>query len=125
MTDGDRRGTLDAVGSTCRKAAYLNEAIQRTRLWRADEFGRYPAGGATVGGSNTKPRRPLWVQVGLWGLPSRGAAWAFFWLSIALAVASAVYGLWDRRFLVGVILLVAALWYWASIRWVDRDGSWA
>ena len=34
MTDERRRGTLDAVGSTCRAAAYLNEAIQRTR-WSA------------------------------------------------------------------------------------------
>jgi hypothetical protein len=32
MTDEDRRGTRDAVGRTCREAAYLNEAIQRTRL---------------------------------------------------------------------------------------------
>ncbi len=31
MTDEAERGTLDAVGSTCREAAYLNEAFRRTR----------------------------------------------------------------------------------------------
>ena len=31
MTGEGRRGTLAAVRSTCREAAYLNEALQRTR----------------------------------------------------------------------------------------------
>ena len=30
MTDEDRRGTLDLVKNTCREAAYLNLALQRT-----------------------------------------------------------------------------------------------
>ena len=35
---------------------------------------------------------PLWVSVGLWGLPGRGWAWACFWLSIAVAVGCVAYG---------------------------------
>jgi hypothetical protein len=38
MTDEGRRGTLDVVGSICREAAYLNGAIQRTRLRQSAEL---------------------------------------------------------------------------------------
>lgn len=69
--------------------------------------------------------RPLWVKVGLWGLPSRVSAWAFFWLAIALAIAAAVYGFWDIRFIGGVGLVFAALWYWLAIRWVDKHDKWS
>ena len=74
----------------------------------------------------TEPRieRPLWVRIGLWGLPTRRAARAFVWLSLALALGCAVYGVRDRRFLVGVLFVLAALWYDAAIRWVDRRGGW-
>jgi hypothetical protein len=76
--------------------------------------------------SGTRPRnkRPLWVRIGLWGLHTRRAARAFVWLSLALALGCAAYGIRDRRFLVGVILVLAALWYDASIRWVDRFDRW-
>ncbi len=36
--------------------------------------------------------RPLWVKVGLWGLPGRSSAWAFVWLSLAVAVGCVAYG---------------------------------
>jgi hypothetical protein len=68
---------------------------------------------------------PLMVRIGLWGLPSRGAAWCFFWLSVALGGACIAYGLVDRRFFVGGFLVFAALWYYLSIRWVDRHSSWS
>jgi signal peptidase I len=48
----------------------------------------------------------------------------FCWLSILLAAASAVYGFWDPRFFLGTLLLLAALYYWLAIRWVDRHGGW-
>jgi len=68
--------------------------------------------------------RPWWVKVGLWGVPNRAAAWAFFWLSIALAVGCIVYGFWAPPFFAGDLFFLAALWYWLSIRWVDRHGGW-
>jgi hypothetical protein len=36
-----------------------------------------------------------------------------------------LYGFVDRRFLVGGIMLFAALWYYAAIRWVDLHGDWS
>jgi hypothetical protein len=68
---------------------------------------------------------PLWVRLGLWGLPNRACVWAFFWLSTACAVACGIYGLWDERFFLGLFLLVAAWLYWLTIRWVDRHGKWS
>lgn len=68
---------------------------------------------------------PVMVRVGLWGLPNRAAAWAFVGLSIALAVGCVIYGLFDRRFFIGGILLLAALWYYLAIRWVDRHSRWS
>lgn len=68
---------------------------------------------------------PVMVRLGLWGLSNRASAWAFFWLSIALAVASVAYGFKDPRFFAGSLLVFAALWYYLSIRWVDQHGSWA
>lgn len=68
--------------------------------------------------------RPLWVKVGLWGLPNRASAWVFFWLSIILVLGSLVLGVWDPRFFAGIFLLLAALWYWLSIQWVDEHDDW-
>ena len=69
--------------------------------------------------------RPLWVKLGLWGLPNRAAAWAFFWLSIAIAVGCVAYGFVDWRFFAGGGMVFAALWYYLSIRWVDQNDRWA
>jgi hypothetical protein len=68
---------------------------------------------------------PVMVRLGLWGLPTRGAAWAFFWLSIAIAVGFVAYGLVDRRFFAGGIMVFAALWYYLCIRWVDHHSTWS
>ena len=68
---------------------------------------------------------PVMVQLGLWGLPSRWAAWGFFDLSVAVAVSCIAYGLVEPLFFVGGLLLFAALWYYLSIRWVDRHGTWS
>jgi hypothetical protein len=68
---------------------------------------------------------PAWVRVGLWGVPNWTAAWAFVWLCVSIAVGYVAYGSFaDRRFLAGGILLLSALWYCLSIRWVYRHGRW-
>ncbi|WP_092051512.1 hypothetical protein [Planctomicrobium piriforme] len=69
--------------------------------------------------------RPRWVKLGLWGLPGRAAARGFFWLSVALGIGSICYGFVDPRFWGGAAFLLAAFWYDAAIRWVDRNGSWS
>ncbi|MEO6457634.1 MAG: hypothetical protein ABIO92_05100 [Chloroflexia bacterium] len=68
---------------------------------------------------------PLMVRLGLWGLPSRGAAWAFFWLALAIAAGCIAYGFTNPSFFIGGILVFAALWYYLSIRWVDQHSSWS
>jgi hypothetical protein len=56
--------------------------------------------------NNIKPERPLWVRAGLLGLPTRGSALACFWLAILLAAACAIYGFWDPRFFLGILLVL-------------------
>lgn len=68
---------------------------------------------------------PVMVRLGLWGLPSRRAARGFFWLAVAIAVGCIAYGFLDRRsFFIGGFAVFAALWYYLSIRWVDRHSAW-
>ena len=70
-------------------------------------------------------QRPLWVRVGLWGLPNRISAWVFFWLSIGIAVGCTAYGFVDPPFFAGGLLVFAAWWYYASIRWADEHEGWS
>jgi hypothetical protein len=72
-----------------------------------------------------RPTRPWWVQLGLAGLPNRGSAVAFLWLSILLTVAAAVAGFFFPWAWLGVLFVWSALWYWACIRWVDRNDQWS
>ena len=65
-------------------------------------------------------KRPLLVRLGLWGLKTRQSALAFMWLCIIGAVVSVVLKYW-----IGSLLLSAALWYWYSLRWVDKNGGWS
>lgn len=69
-------------------------------------------------------KRPLWVKIGLWGVPGRAGAWAFVWFSIIVAVACVFYGFQDKRFFYGGLIVFAALWYYLAIRWVDRHEQW-
>jgi hypothetical protein len=68
---------------------------------------------------------PLMVQVGLLGLPNRGAAWACFWLSIALAVGFIAIGFVNWPYFFGGLCILPGLWYYLSIRWVDQNSSWS
>jgi len=66
--------------------------------------------------------RPLWVRLGLWGVPTRRIAVAFALVSAGAAFACALYGFVDKRFWAGVVLVASALWYWSAIRWMDKHG---
>jgi hypothetical protein len=67
---------------------------------------------------------PFWVQIGLWGIPSRGAALAYLWVTAAAAAGSLLLGFFFPFAWVGLTMLLATWWYWASIRWADRHGHW-
>ena len=67
---------------------------------------------------------PWWVAVGLWGIPSRAAAMAYLYGTLTVAIVSAAAGIVFAPAWVGVLMLLASGWYWASIRWNDRHGGW-
>jgi hypothetical protein len=72
-----------------------------------------------------REERPWWVQVGLWGIHSRATAWAFFWISVGLAVVPTVlFFAVNKGFVLCGLFGVAALWYWLCIRWADEHGGW-
>jgi hypothetical protein len=69
---------------------------------------------------------PWWVKLSLWGLPGRNGLWicaAIAAIASLLCVMSYASSGSPRWFLAPLFLL-AALAYWLSIRWVDRNGSW-
>jgi hypothetical protein len=71
-------------------------------------------------------RYPWWVKVSLAGLPTRGAVRAFAWLCLVTAPVGCAWAAWAgyTRWYACALFVVAALLYEASVRWVDRHGSW-
>jgi hypothetical protein len=67
---------------------------------------------------------PWWVKTSLWGVPGRAGLWACVVVSILTAFTSIVLGFIDGRFFAGGVLVLAAVPYCLSIRWIDRHGSW-
>ena len=63
---------------------------------------------------------PLYVTLGLYGLKTRKAAMIFVWISIALALVLPL--LFEIYF--GPLCLLAALWYWLAIKWMDANDGW-
>jgi hypothetical protein len=68
---------------------------------------------------NNPTNRPILVRLGLWGLKTRQSAMVFMWLCIVGAIVSVVLQFW-----IGSLLLLAALWYWYAVAWVDKHGGW-
>ena len=69
---------------------------------------------------------PAVVRIGLWGLHSRREAWTFVWFASAGVVGCAFMGFVDPRFYIGAVAMsFAAMWYWLSLRWVDRNSRWS
>jgi hypothetical protein len=71
-----------------------------------------------------KDNMPELVYWGLWGIKSKGVALGFMWFSIVLAAGCFVVGYLRPKAFLGVLLLIAAAWYWYSIRWVDKNSTW-
>ena len=68
---------------------------------------------------------PVWVLVGLWGVPSRTAAMIYLWATFVVAGACLVLGFLQPFAWAGVAFVLATLWYWAAIRWKDRHAHWS
>jgi hypothetical protein len=64
----------------------------------------------------------VWVAIGLWKVASREAALGYMWLCIIASIASIAAGLVVHpQYFISAPLILAALWYWLAIRWVDRN----
>jgi hypothetical protein len=121
------------------KANSTNEKICSWRSWQESSSWGGLKGKPTVraffrpsrlAGSHTnlmkaetnQPRvRPFWVRVAIWGLSSKHTVALFAWLSAVLGGVSFVFGLNDRRFLVGLFFFVSSCWYFLALRWLDRN----
>lgn len=68
---------------------------------------------------------PTMVRIGLWGVPNRTAAWCFAAASLILALVCVILGFKYPRFFAGIVFIFSALWYFYSIRWVDKHNQWA
>ena len=68
---------------------------------------------------NNDTPRPLLVKLGVWGIKTRATALAFVCICVGIAVVSAI-----RHFWIGLVMLLAAAWYWYAMRWVDKHGGW-
>jgi hypothetical protein len=68
---------------------------------------------------------PLFIRLGMWGLSSRMAAFAFLWCCVGIAVLCLLLSLITPWALIGAVYFLPACWYWVVIRWVDKhNGRW-
>jgi hypothetical protein len=68
---------------------------------------------------------PVLVRIGLWGRSTRALAWISLVLCVVVAICCFAFDeFMHYQFLGGVVLVIAAVWYFLSIRWVDKNSSW-
>jgi hypothetical protein len=118
-----RDAGIVTVGQLCESSGddFLSRGFDKTTL--AEIWQRLSERGLRLVG-DWRLERPWWVKMALWGLADRGPASIFGWLSLVFSLACVIYSWWDVRFLAGVPFVLAALWYWMAIRWVDKYGKW-
>jgi hypothetical protein len=103
--------TDESQGPEWQVSPELLDEMDRAR----DEFDR------TI---QVRESRPIWVRLGLFGISSRPLALAYLLVSLLLAVGGVLWSLSDPRFFPAAAFLLAFLWYWLCIRWMDRHDAW-
>ncbi|MEP5631848.1 MAG: hypothetical protein ABJP79_08205 [Tateyamaria sp.] len=63
---------------------------------------------------------PWYVKLGLFGMKTRKTAMMFMWISATAGIALTLY---FNDFLM-LLFLLAAVWYWNSIKWIDANDGW-
>lgn len=63
--------------------------------------------------------RPIWVELGMKGVRSRRTARIWIWVYVALAVALMPLGV-----IPGLLFFGVALFFFLTVRWVDRHDAW-
>ena len=79
-----------------------------------------------------KENMPSWAYWGLWGINSRKVLLRFFILSLILSIVFIILAiillaiiLNSYYFLVSfLVLLLAPIWYWFSLKWADNNSAW-
>ena len=73
--------------------------------------------------------RPALVRFALWRVPTRFAAKAWeaasLAITMALAIANAVFDIGPEVYVYAALFLLASLWYAYAIRWMDQNDGWA
>lgn len=84
-----------------------------------------------------KENMPLWVFLAFSGIETRRAALLLFWTSLAFTIYCIPWGQFlsldgwaGKLFLIDdwswfPMMLPVVFWYWAGLRWVDRNGGWS
>jgi hypothetical protein len=77
--------------------------------------------------NKTEIKKPIWVKLAISGLSSRITAWICFWLSILLMASVAIYTIWLgwlQGSLLSILFIVAPVWYYLAIKWMDKNNQW-
>jgi hypothetical protein len=70
-------------------------------------------------------KKPLYVKIGLFAIPTRKAAKNYLYFCLFVAILSGILGLiFDIRYFAGLIMLIAVFWYEVSIKWMDNNNAW-
>ena len=70
-------------------------------------------------------KKPLYVKVGLFGVPSKKAAKGYMYFCASLALVSLLVGIViSDKYLMGLVFALAAFWYKLSIKWMDENNGW-
>lgn len=67
---------------------------------------------------------PIYVRTGLFGINSKKIAYMYFWLSVVISAVSVIMGFYNKVYFFGVLFLLAALWYFLVIKWMDSNSKW-
>jgi hypothetical protein len=70
------------------------------------------------------PDMPIWVFLAFANIETRKGALILFWscLTFSIACIPLSYYLQDWSWV--AVMFPCSLWYWLSLRWVDRNTGW-
>ncbi len=95
----------------------------RATIWPAAHPRRYVNWWVAEKNMERKETVPKWVHWGLLGIRKRKTALVYLWASLILCFVVVPGSIVIGEYTYCTIVFVP-LWYWLSIKWVDKNGSW-
>ena len=81
-----------------------------------------------MGENNGNKERPFWVRFCLFGVPGRGSALAFYWISMIVGLGAGAVLCILKQIPLGILVLVgglaASISYQQAIKWMDQNDAW-